>query len=70
MMFPLDFWDISLLIAVLSVVLLVTSEMLSMNLGKINILIDRKKLRYSAIASSVLFSATVALRIAASILNF
>ena len=57
MMFPLDFWDISLLIAVLSVVLLVTSEMLSMNLGKINILIDRKKLRYSAIASSVLFSA-------------
>ena len=70
MMFPLDFWDISLLIAVLSVILLITSELISINLGKINILINKKKLKNSAIAASMLFLVTFILRIAGVILNF
>ena len=70
MTFPLDFWDISLLIAVLSVILLITSELISINLGKINILINKKKLKNSAIAASALFVITFALRIAGTILNF
>jgi hypothetical protein len=63
MSFPLNFWDISLLLAITAIILLITSEMLSPYHGKINISIDRKKLRNAAFAVSILFLATVAIRI-------
>jgi uncharacterized membrane protein YjjP (DUF1212 family) len=69
MMFPLDFWDISLLIAVISIILLITSELLSTRLGRINVLINKRKLRTTAIIASTLFLFTVALRITAIILK-
>ena len=69
MMFPLNFWDVSLLIAIIAIILLITSELLSSNLGRINILINKKKLRNTAIVASALFMGTVALRIVAIILN-
>jgi hypothetical protein len=69
MMFPLDFWDISLLIAVISIILLITSELLSTRLGRINVLISKRKLRNTAIIASTLFLFTVALRITAIILK-
>jgi hypothetical protein len=69
MIFPLDFWDISLLIAVTSTILLITSELLSHNLGRTNILINKKKLRNIAIAASAIFLGAVTLRIIAIILN-
>lgn len=69
MNFPLGFWDISLLTAITSIILLVTSEMLSPNYGKINIKINRKKLKNTAIALSIVFLTTVAIRIIGIIIS-
>ena len=63
MSFPLTFWDISLLLAITAIILLITSEMLSPYHGKINIRVNRKKLKNAAFAVSILFLATVAIRI-------
>jgi len=63
MTFPLGFWDISLWLAVASIILLITSEMLSQRYGKINIQINKKRLRNAAITVSTLFLITVATRI-------
>jgi len=63
MSFPLSFWDISLWLAITVVILLITSEMLSPYYGKINIHISRKKLRNVALGLSILFLATVVIRI-------
>jgi hypothetical protein len=69
MMFPLDFWDISLLLAITAIILLITSEMLSSYYGKVNILINKKKLKNIAIITSILFLTTVAVRIINILLN-
>jgi len=61
--FPLSFWDISLLFAITAIILLITSEMLSPYYGRINILINRKGLKKAALILSILFLATVAIRI-------
>jgi hypothetical protein len=67
MMFPLGFWDISLLLAITAIILLITSELLSTYRGKINILISKKRLKNSAVIFSILFLTTVALRIVTSL---
>ena len=69
MMFPMGFWDISLLFAITAIILLVTSELLFPHYGKVNILINRKKLRNAAITFSIIFLITVAIRIATIILT-
>ena len=69
MMFSLDFWDISLLLAITAIILLITSELVSPHYGKINILINKKKLKNTAITVSILFLITVAIRIATIILT-
>jgi hypothetical protein len=69
MMFPLNLWDISLLLAITGIVLLITSELLSSYYGKVSILINKKRLRNTAITVSTLFLITVAIRIAGIILN-
>ncbi len=69
MRFPLDFWDISLLLAITSIILLITSELLSPYYGKVNILVNKKRLKNAALIFSLLFLTTVALRIASIILN-
>jgi len=63
MNFPLNLWDISLWLAIAAIILLITSEILSPQYGKINIRINRKKLRNSALAISILFLTTIAIRI-------
>ena len=63
MTFPLSFWDISLLLAIIAIILLITSEMVSSYYGKINILINKKKLRNVALVVSIFFLATVAVRV-------
>ena len=63
MAFPLSFWDISLWLAITAIILLITSEMLSPQYGKINIQINKKKLRNAALAVSIVFLITVAIRI-------
>lgn len=62
-MFALDLWDVSLLLAVVAIILLITSELLSPYYGRVNILINRKRLRNAAMLMSVLFLGTVAIRI-------
>lgn len=69
MMFPLGFWDISLLLAITAIILLITSEMLSSYYGKVNILINKKRLKNIALAVSVLFLATVVIRIINILIN-
>jgi hypothetical protein len=53
--FPLSFWDVDLLMAVIGIILLVASEMLSPYYGRTNIIINRKRLRNTALTVSVLF---------------
>jgi len=68
MMFPLNLWDASLLLATLAIILLITSELLP-HYGRVRILINKKRLRNTAAAVSILFLITVAIRIADIILN-
>ena len=63
MQFPLSFWDISLWLAVTAIILLITSELISPYYGKTNILINRKRLRQTALTTGILFMITVAIRI-------
>jgi hypothetical protein len=69
MTFPLNLWDISLLLAITAIVLLITSELLSSYYGRASILLNKKRLRNTAITVSTLFLITVAIRIAGIILN-
>ena len=61
--FPLSFWDISLWLAITAIILLVTSELVSPYHGKINLIINKKRLRNVALAFSTLFLVTIAMRI-------
>lgn len=63
MTFPLGLWDISLWLAITAIMLLITSEMLSPRYGKINIRINKKRLQNAALAVSILFLITVAIKI-------
>jgi hypothetical protein len=69
MSFPLGLWDISLLLAITAIILLITSEMLSPYYGKTNIQINKTRLKNTALVTSILFLATVALRIISLITN-
>lgn len=69
MTFPLGFWDVSLLTAITAIILLVTSELLSPYYGKVDILINRKRLKTTAMAFSTVFLATVAIKIISIILS-
>jgi hypothetical protein len=70
MPFPLNLSDISLLLAVESIVLLVTSELVSPYYGDAKLKISKKRLRNAAIAMSVIFLVTVAARVTGILLNF
>jgi hypothetical protein len=69
MSFPLSFWDISLWLAITSIILLITSEFISPYYGKTNLLINKKRLRNVAIIVSTLFLITVAIRIATIVIS-
>jgi len=64
-MFP----DLSLWLAVTAIILLITSELLSPSYGSTNIYINNKRLKNSALAISILFLATLAIRIINMVLN-
>lgn len=63
MRFPLTFWDISLWLAVTAIILLATAELISPYYGKTNPLIEKGKLRQTALLLGVLFMVTVVIRI-------
>jgi len=61
--FPFDFWNISLWLAVTSIILLITAQLASAYDGKATLIIDLKKLKTMALVIGVLFLVTVAMRI-------
>jgi hypothetical protein len=63
MMFPLDIWEISLLLALTAILLLIASELISPYYGRANILINKNRLKNTAVTISILFLATVAIKI-------
>ena len=71
MIFPLDLLEIGLLVAIIALILIITSEViLSPRQQKVNVLISRKKLRKATILFSVLFLVIVTLRIIGINLGF
>ena len=63
MRFPLGFYDISLWLAISSIILLATSELLSPYYGRTGLIIEKGRLRRVALVLGVLFLSTVAIRI-------
>lgn len=63
MQFPLTFTDISTWLAITAIILLITSELISPHYGQTNLLINKRKLRTTALIIGILFMVTVALRI-------
>jgi hypothetical protein len=63
MQLPLDFWNIGLWLAVTSIILLITAQLVSAYDGSGTLLINAKRLKYAALTMGLLFLATVAIRI-------
>jgi hypothetical protein len=63
MMLPLNFGDISILLALTGLILLVASGLFSAQNCKVSILINKNKLKKVAITISILFLSTVAIQL-------
>jgi len=63
MQITLDFWNISLWLAVSGIILLITAQLVSAYDGKATLLIDQRKLKTAAVIMGILFLVTVAIRI-------
>jgi hypothetical protein len=63
MEFPPGLWDVSLWLAIVAIILLATSELVSPYRGQTNLLIDKKRLRRVALVVGILFLMTLALRV-------
>lgn len=62
--FPLSVSDISLWLAVMAIILLITSELISSSMEySRNIMIDKKRLRLVALALGIGFMITVVIRL-------
>jgi uncharacterized membrane protein len=57
--FPLSFWDISLWLAYMAIILLITSELISPHYERAYVIIEKKPLRITALVFGVLFMFTV-----------
>lgn len=63
MWLPLGFWDLSLWTAVIAIILLVTSELISPYYGRTGIYLNRRRLRLVALLVAFIFLGTVAYRV-------
>lgn len=63
MIIPLEFWDLSLWLAMIAIILLITLGLLAPKYDKSYLTINYKRLKNTALAVSVLFLITVAIRI-------
>jgi len=63
MQFPLSFLDISLWLAITTIILLITSEIISPYYGKTAILVQKRRLRIVALTVGLIFIFTVFIRI-------
>jgi len=62
-MFPLGFYDISVWLAITSIILLATSELLSPKYGQTHLILEKKHLKTTALILGILFLSTVVIRI-------
>ncbi len=62
MSIPIELQDLSVLLGVNAIILLLTSEMVSPEHGRIGIHVNRKRLRIAALTVSILFLITVILK--------
>ena len=67
-MFPLDLWDLSLFLAVMALMLMITSKLLLPHSVNPKILINKKRLEKAAILIASLFLMTVLWRIITSVI--
>jgi len=63
MQFPMSFWDFDLWLAVVSIIFLATTEIVSSYYGEATIFIEKNRLRTAALILGLLFIFTVALRV-------
>jgi len=61
--FPLSLSDISFVLAIVAIVLLITSELASPYLGRMNLAIEKKVLRRAALMFTFAFLFTAVLRV-------
>jgi len=60
---PIDFWNVSLWLAVTAIILLITAQIVSAYEGPGSLLVDKKRLKSAALVIGILFLVTVAIRI-------
>lgn len=63
MQIPVDFWNLSLWLAVTAIILLITAQLVSAYDGQATLRIDKKRLKNVALIMGILFLATDAIRI-------
>jgi accessory gene regulator protein AgrB len=63
MQIPLDFWNVSLWLAVTAIILLITTQLAAAYDGPATLLIEKKRLKNAALLMGMLFLITVAMRI-------
>jgi hypothetical protein len=61
--FPLTFSDITLWLAITSIILLATSELISPYYGKTNLIIEKNRLRTVALTIGILFILMIVIQI-------
>ncbi len=70
--FPLNFsnlWELSLMLALMSSTLIISSELLMHYYEKVEVRLNKKRLNQAAWLVSILFLATIALRVMALLVN-
>lgn len=63
MQLPLTFSDITLWLAITSIILLATSELISPYYGKTSLLIEKGRLRYVALTTGIIFILAILVQI-------
>jgi hypothetical protein len=64
MKFPLNVFDIGLWLAVMAIIILITSEFVSSSTGALgNVAIEKNRLRFLALAMGLGFMATVVMKV-------
>ena len=70
LMFPFSLlWELSIMLAIISSTLIITSELLSSYYGKANVLLNKKRLNQSALVVTILFLVTMAFRVITVLIN-
>lgn len=69
MIFGVNLWELSIMLALMAATLIVYSELLMFYYGKADVLLNKKRLNQAALLVTSLFFATIALKVAVLLLN-